>query len=156
MPHRPARWPLYGRLELSRLLKVDHIYVAHAHKAALGRLRVIASGYRLCGGGGSQELRAPVHDGRYGLPDTDVDMSRFEGRNTRLSPRVFEGPPHGFNDVYRGFEELWRIMAWVRHRKRGPLPANVRGVSRCHVPFEKALLTPRPHFTGLDGHIEPG
>jgi hypothetical protein len=108
------------------------------------------------GAGGGQELRSPVHDGRYGLPDTDVDMSRFEGRNTRLSPRVVEGPPHGFNDVYSGFEELWRIMAWGRHRKRGPLPAYVRGVSRCHVPFEKALLAPRPHFTGLDGHIEPG
>jgi hypothetical protein len=63
-------------------------------------------------GEGYQELRPPVHDGRYGLPDMDVDMSRFEGRNTRLSPRVVEGPPHGFNDVYSGFEELWRSMAW--------------------------------------------
>jgi hypothetical protein len=26
--------------------------------------------------------------------------------------RADEGPPHGFNDVYSGFEELWRIMAW--------------------------------------------
>jgi hypothetical protein len=42
----------------------------------------------------------------------DVDMSRFEGRNTRLSPRVVEGPPHGFNDAYSGFKKLWRIMAW--------------------------------------------
>jgi len=41
----------------------------------------------------------------------DVYTSRFEGRNTRLSPRVVEGLPHGFNDVYNGFEELRRIMA---------------------------------------------
>jgi hypothetical protein len=49
------------------------------------------------------------------LPDMDVYTSRFEGRNTRLSPRAVEGPPHGFNDVYNdvynGFEELRRIMA---------------------------------------------
>ena len=64
------------------------------------------------GAGGGQELRSLVHDGRYGLPDTDVDMSRFEGRNTRLSPRVVEGPPHSFNDVYSGFEKLWRNLAW--------------------------------------------
>jgi hypothetical protein len=38
-------------------------------------------------------------------------MSRFEGRNMGLSLRVVEGPPHGFNEVYSGFEELWRIMA---------------------------------------------
>jgi hypothetical protein len=49
---------------------------------------------------------------RQGLPDMDVYTSRFEGRNTRLSPRDAEGPPHGFNDFYSGFEELWRIMAW--------------------------------------------
>jgi hypothetical protein len=42
----------------------------------------------------------------------DVYTSRFEGRNTRLSLRAVEGPPDGFNDVYSGFEELWRIMAW--------------------------------------------
>jgi hypothetical protein len=86
----------------------------------------------------------------------DVSTSHFRARGMVLSPRVVEGPPHGFNDVYSGFEELWGIMAWGRHRKRGPLPAYVRGVSRSHVPFEKALLAPRSHFTGLDGHIEPG
>ena len=64
------------------------------------------------GAGGGQELRPRVCYERYGLPDTDVDMSRFEGRNTRLSARVVEDPPHGFNDVYSGFEELWRSMAW--------------------------------------------
>jgi hypothetical protein len=26
--------------------------------------------------------------------------------------RAAEGPPHGFNEVYIGFEELGRIMAW--------------------------------------------
>jgi hypothetical protein len=26
--------------------------------------------------------------------------------------RVTEAPPHSFNDVYSGFEELWGIMAW--------------------------------------------
>jgi hypothetical protein len=25
--------------------------------------------------------------------------------------RAVEGPPHGFNDVYSDFEELWRINA---------------------------------------------
>jgi hypothetical protein len=42
----------------------------------------------------------------------DVDMSRFEGRNTRLSSRVVEGPPNGFNDAHSGFKDLWRIMTW--------------------------------------------
>jgi hypothetical protein len=32
-------------------------------------------------GEGYQELRPPVHDERYGLPDMDVHMGRFEGRN---------------------------------------------------------------------------
>ena len=49
---------------------------------------------------------------RYGSPDIGVCTRQFEGRNTRLSPRIVEGPPHGFNNVYSGFEELWRIMAW--------------------------------------------
>jgi hypothetical protein len=43
------------------------------------RMRGFLSEYRRRqGAGGGQELRSPVHDGRYGLPDTDVDMSRFE------------------------------------------------------------------------------
>jgi hypothetical protein len=78
--------------------------------------------------GGGQELRSPVHDRRYGLPDTDVGMSRFEGYNTRLSPRVVEGPPHGFNDVYSGFEELWRIMARRRNLEAAG-PRHRRGLS---------------------------
>jgi hypothetical protein len=51
------------------------------------------------GAGGGQELRSPVHDGRYGLPDTDVDMSRFEGRNMVLAPGVVEDLRHAFNVV---------------------------------------------------------
>ena len=62
--------------------------------------------------GGGQELGPRVEYRRSGLSDMDVYTSRFEGRNTRLGPRVVEGSPHGFNDVYSGFEELRRIMAW--------------------------------------------
>jgi hypothetical protein len=36
------------------------------------------------GVGGWQELITPIHHGRYGLPDMDVHMSRFEGRNMRF------------------------------------------------------------------------
>jgi hypothetical protein len=58
MAHSPARWLPYGRPETSRLFKVDTIYVARAHNNALGRIRVIASGYRRSGGqGGGQEFR---------------------------------------------------------------------------------------------------
>ncbi len=36
MPHSPARWPLYGRPETSRLLKVNH-YMLHVRiKMRLG------------------------------------------------------------------------------------------------------------------------
>jgi hypothetical protein len=46
-------------------------------------------------GRGYQELRPRVCYEKYGLPDTDVDMSRFEGRNMRLSPWGRRGPaPH--------------------------------------------------------------
>ena len=64
------------------------------------------------GVGGRQDFRPRGLFERYGPPDVDVRMSRFEGRDMGLSPRVAEGSPHGFNDVYGGFEEPWRIMAW--------------------------------------------
>src|SRR5918995_6212114 len=51
MPHSPARWPPYCRTETSRLLKVDHMCCT-CNKEALGRIRVISSGYRLCVGRG--------------------------------------------------------------------------------------------------------
>jgi hypothetical protein len=46
-------------------------------------------------GEGYQELRPPVHDERYGLPDMDVHMGRFEGRNMGLGPRVLGSPRVG-------------------------------------------------------------
>jgi hypothetical protein len=38
------------------------------------------------GPGVVRSLGPRVHDERYGLPDTDVDMSRFEGRSMGLGP----------------------------------------------------------------------
>jgi hypothetical protein len=56
MLHSPARWPPYSRPGTSPLLKVGHYIFARPYKAALGRIRIIASGYRLYGGRGSQEF----------------------------------------------------------------------------------------------------
>jgi hypothetical protein len=86
MPHSPARWLPYGRPETSRLLEVDH-YMLRV------RIRMRSGGCAACsqntdtdrGVGGWQELITPIHYGRYGLPDTDVHMSRFEGRNMGLA-----------------------------------------------------------------------
>jgi hypothetical protein len=36
MPHSPARWPSYGRPEISRLLKVDHYMLDLRIKMRLG------------------------------------------------------------------------------------------------------------------------
>jgi hypothetical protein len=62
---------------------------------------------------GYQELGPPVHDERYGLSDIGVCV---QGVLTAViysqARRVVEGSPHGFEDVYSGFEELWGIMAW--------------------------------------------
>jgi hypothetical protein len=38
------------------------------------------------GPGGGQELRSPVHDGRYGLPDIGVSTRQYEG------PYIWSGP----------------------------------------------------------------
>jgi len=51
------------------------------------------------GVGGWQELITLIHYGSYGLPDMDVHMSRFEGRNMRLAPGVVEDLCHAFNGV---------------------------------------------------------
>ena len=64
-------------------------------------------------------LTGVVHYERAGLPDIGVGTRRFEGRNTRLSSRVVEGPPHGFNNVYSSFEELWRSLAWGYAKETG-------------------------------------
>jgi len=40
--------------------ELEPLHAAHRHKGALRRIRVIASGYRLCGGRGSQEFRPRV------------------------------------------------------------------------------------------------
>jgi hypothetical protein len=42
------------------------------------------------GQGGGQELRSPVHDGRYGLPDMDVSTRRFKGHYIWSGRRVLE------------------------------------------------------------------
>jgi hypothetical protein len=42
------------------------------------------------GPGGGQELRSPVHDGRYGLPDIGVCTRRFKGRRYGQARRVLE------------------------------------------------------------------
>jgi hypothetical protein len=70
MPHSPARWPSYGLPETSLLLKVDH-YMLHVRiqmrSGQYASLRQDADA-----GEGYQDFRPPVHDERYGLPDTDV------------------------------------------------------------------------------------
>jgi len=44
-------------------------------------------------------LSTPIHYGRYGLHDMDVHLSRFEGRNMGLCPRVVEDLRHAFNGL---------------------------------------------------------
>jgi hypothetical protein len=52
------------------------------------------------GGRGWQELSTQIHYGRYGLPDMDVHISRFEGRNMRSCPRGRRRHlRHAFNGV---------------------------------------------------------
>ena len=46
---------------------------------------------------------------RYGLPDMDVCIGRFEGRSMELGPRVVSDPRRSFNGVRGGFEEFWSI-----------------------------------------------
>jgi hypothetical protein len=59
-------------LELQHPDEGDH-YIVRTCKDALGGIRAIASGYRLCGGGaGGQEFRPRVEYRRYGLPDIGV------------------------------------------------------------------------------------
>jgi hypothetical protein len=53
---------------------------------------------------------------RYGLPDTDVDMSRFEGRTMGLGPSGRRGPT---SRLQRRLRRLWRIMVEVS-RSRAP------------------------------------
>jgi hypothetical protein len=72
MPHSPARWLPYGRPETSRLLKVNH-YMLHVRiKMRLGACAASSQDTDYAGAGGGQELRPPVHDERYGLPDMGV------------------------------------------------------------------------------------
>jgi hypothetical protein len=75
------------------------LYVAHFYADALGRIRVIALGYRLYGGRGSRSYDSGFLNERYGLPDMGVYISRLEGRNMRSSPGVVEDLRHAFNGV---------------------------------------------------------
>jgi hypothetical protein len=42
-------------------------------------------------GVGGQELRSPVHDEKYGLPDMGVYIGRYDGRNMGLGPSARRG-----------------------------------------------------------------
>jgi hypothetical protein len=55
------------------------LHAARLYQEALGRIRVILSGYRLCEGGGGQESMGAVDCRRSDRPDTDARTSRFEG-----------------------------------------------------------------------------
>jgi hypothetical protein len=60
--------------------------------------------------GSRQELRPPVHDERYGVPDMDVYISRLEGRKMRSSSRGRRGSAPG---LQRRSRRLWRDMVEV-------------------------------------------
>ena len=87
MVHSPARWPPYGRPETSRLLKVNHYLLRVRIKMRLGGCVLSRQDADYAGGGGGQEFRPRVCYERYGLPDTDVDVSHFEGRTMGSAPR---------------------------------------------------------------------
>jgi hypothetical protein len=55
------------------------------------------------GPGGGQELRSPVHDERYGLPDIGVCTRRFKG------PYIWSGPQGPRDYVLRLERRLRRL-----------------------------------------------
>jgi hypothetical protein len=63
------------------------LHAARPYQEALGRIRIIASGYRLYGRrGGSQEFMGAVCYQRSGYPDLGVHISRFEPLSYLLGP----------------------------------------------------------------------
>jgi hypothetical protein len=91
MPNGPARWPPFGRPETSRLLELDHYML---HVSIKMRLGAYASSRQDTdtdtGAGGSQVLRPPVHDERYGLTDIDVYTSDLKAVEYGQAGRVVE------------------------------------------------------------------
>jgi hypothetical protein len=92
MPHSPARWPPYGRPETSPLLKADHYMLRVRMKMRSGAYASSRQDTDYAGAGGGQELRPPVHDERYSLPDFGVCTSRFEGPHIWSGPQGLRGP----------------------------------------------------------------
>jgi hypothetical protein len=82
------------------------LHAVHPHKDALGRLRVITSGYRLCGGRGVVRSLGPrVEYRRYGLPNMDVYTSDLKTVEYGQARRVLETAFIGFRDVSGGSKE---------------------------------------------------
>ena len=58
-----------------------------------------------------RSLGPRVHYQKYGLPDMDVYISRFEGRNTGLGSSAIQDSRRGFNGIRGGFGGLWSKSA---------------------------------------------
>jgi hypothetical protein len=66
MPHSPARWPSYGRPEISRLLKVDH-YMLHLRIMMRSGGCAASSQNTDADRGGEKAGRSPVDSGKRGI-----------------------------------------------------------------------------------------
>jgi hypothetical protein len=64
---------------------------------------------------------------------------------SRQAPLALKGLFCGYNDLQEGFEVLWSIVAWGRHRNLGLFSRLVRGVWRpCEPPRDSLFPLPNP------------
>ena len=99
MVHSPAHWPSYGRLEPSRLLKVDHYLLHMRIKMRSGAYASSRQGTDYAGAGVVRSLGSRVEYRRSGLPDIGVSTRRFEGLYIWAGRRVLETTYFGLRDV---------------------------------------------------------